>query len=584
MHELVWKIGGEQGQGLDSTSDVFATVCNRLGYYIYGYKTFASRIKGGHTNFTVRVSTRRVQAPAAAVHVLVCMDQESIDKLTRDLRPDGLLLVDAGFRPAAPEDIATVTINFTETARELGNPLYKNMVALGASSALLGLPLQGFKDYVQQKFGRKGADVVQGNFTALERGFALAREQAGGRAFHMAAGDGRARLVMIGNDAMALGALAAGCRTMFAYPITPASEVLETAARFFPKFGGVAVQMEDELAAIGACVGAGFAGSRAMTATAGPGISLMQEYLGLASMAEIPLVVVDTQRGGPSTGMPTKHEQSDLLALIYGGHGEGPRIVLAPGNAEQAFHDTALAFNLADNYHCPVLIASDLGIALWQQTCEDLDLDRVNIDRGPLADRDELERQGDNVLFARYARTDTGVSPRSVPGMPGGQYLATGAEHGGQGRVTEDARNRTYMMNRRLDRIKQLEIGGRPVPGLVYDGPEQPEVLLCSYGSTYGAVAEAAELLRADGMGVGLIQLRVLHPLPVKELAHHILSCRSQTLVVENNALGQAAFLMRAEGLPTERIQSVLKYDGTLFRAGEVADRVRSMFGAGVTA
>jgi 2-oxoglutarate ferredoxin oxidoreductase subunit alpha len=576
LSEVVWKIGGEQGQGLDPTSDVFATVCNRMGYWVYAYKTFSSRIKGGHTDFTVRVSQEKKASPAPKLNMLVAMDQETIDLLVGDLIDGGILLADSGFKPQAPAGVTMITADLTAMARELGNPVYRNMIAVGASAQVLGIPLEPFKEYVQEKFGRKGEAVVQGNWTALDRGADIAREQLGEKGFHIGEPDGKNdRLLLIGNEAMTLGALAAGCRTVFAYPITPASEVLETAAKIFPRFGGIAVQMEDELGALGAVIGAGFAGARAMTCTAGPGISLMQELLGLAGMTEIPCVVIDTQRGGPSTGMPTKQEQSDVLALIYGGHGEAPRIVLAPGTGEQAFYDAALAFNLADNYHCPVIIASDLGLALWQQSVEPLDIGKIVIDRGPFADQaylDTLGRDG----FERYADSDTGVSARSVPGMRNGQYLATGAEHGRTGKVTESPTNRVRMMDRRARKIERLQLNGQEIPGLIYDGPENPDTLLISFGSTFGAVEEATGNLRKDGMSVGLCQVRVLNPLPSAELTKLIENAR-QTIVVETNSTGQLALLMRAHKVPFANLRSMLKYDGTLFRGDEVTVRVKEM-------
>jgi 2-oxoglutarate/2-oxoacid ferredoxin oxidoreductase subunit alpha len=578
LSEVVWKIGGEQGQGLDPTSDVFATVCNRMGYWVYAYKTFSSRIKGGHTDFTVRVSQEKKASPAPKLHMLVAMDQETIDLLVGDLIDGGILLADSGFKPQAPAGVTMITADLTTMARELGNPVFRNMIAVGASAQVLGIPLEPFREYVQEKFGRKGEAVVQGNWTALDRGAAFAREQLGEQGFHIGEADGaKDRLLLIGNEAMTLGALAAGCRTVFAYPITPASEVLETAAKIFPRFGGVAVQMEDELGALGAVIGAGFAGSRALTCTSGPGISLMQELMGLAGMTEVPCVIIDTQRGGPSTGMPTKQEQSDVLALIYGGHGEAPRIVLAPGTGEQAFYDAALAFNLADNYHCPVIIASDLGLALWQQSVEPLDVGSIVIDRGPFVPQAELDTLGRDG-FERYADSETGVSPRSVPGMPNGQYLATGAEHGRTGKVTESATNRVRMVDRRARKTQNLQIGGKPVPGLIYDGPETPDTLLISFGSTFGAVEEAAGNLRAEGLTVGLCQVRVLNPLPTAELTRLIESAR-QTIVVETNSTGQLAFLMRAQRVPYATVRSLLKYDGTLFRGDEVTIKVREMIG-----
>jgi 2-oxoglutarate ferredoxin oxidoreductase subunit alpha len=575
LDEIVWEIGGEQGQGLDSTSDIFATVCNRAGYWVYAYKTFQSRIKGGHTDFTSRVSTRRVLSAAPQVHVLVAMDQECIDLLTRQLRPDGLLLADAHFKPTVASGVDLIAFDMTAMARDLGNPIYRNILAIGASAALLGLELEPFKQYIVDKFGRKGQAVVDGNWAALDAGWEQAKKLAGGRAFQMSPATSRAdHLLVTGNDATTLGALASGCRAVFAYPITPASEILEVAARYFPRFGGIAVQMEDELASLAACVGAGFAGIRAMTASAGPGISLMQENLGLAGMTETPLVVVDTQRGGPSTGMPTKQEQGDLFALTMGGHGEAPRIVLAPGTAEQAFRDAALAFNLADNYHCPVLIASDLALADWQQTVDPFDVRDIEINRGPIANVEDLVRMGRDV-FERYADSPTGVSARSLPGMVNGQFLATGAEHGKTGKVTENPANRTKMMDRRLRKIRHLELDGTPVQGIDYRGPENPEVLLISYGSPIGAAWEAAEILGDKGLKVGVAQVRVLSPLPAEEL-RQLTESAGHSFCIENNALGQLAFLMRANGVAAP-VRSVLKYDGTLFRGDEVAARVNEL-------
>jgi 2-oxoglutarate/2-oxoacid ferredoxin oxidoreductase subunit alpha len=515
--------------------------------------------------------------------MLVAIDQESIDLLVGDLLPEGVLLADSGFNPQAPDGVTMITADLTKMARQLGNPVFRNMIAVGASAQVLGIPLEPFKQYVQEKFGRKGQAVVQGNWTALDMGAGIAREQLGDRGFRLGEPDGRSdRLLMTGNDAMTLGALAAGCRTIFAYPITPASEVLEVGAKLFPKFGGVSVQLEDELAAMGACIGAGFAGARALTCTSGPGLSLMQELLGLAGMTEIPLVVIDTQRGGPSTGMPTKQEQSDLFAMIMGGHGEAPRIVIAPGTGEQAFYDAAMAFNIADNYHCPVLIASDLGLALWQQTVDPYDISKVVINRGPIADQSELDKIGRDG-FERYADSETGVSARSFPGMRNGQYLATGAEHGRTGKVTESPTNRVRMMKRRFKKLEKIEVGGVEFPGVEYTGPDRPDVLLISYGSTFGAVVEAAENLAAEGISVGTCQVRLLNPLPVADLTRLVESAKS-AIVIENNYLGQLAYLMRANRVPYANVQSLNKYDGTLFRGDEVTEKVKELVAEGVRA
>ena len=577
LDEIVVKFGGEQGTGLDPTADTFANVINRLGYWTYYYKTFQSRIKGGHTDFTIRFGVDRVLAAVPRIHVLAAMDQESIDLLSGELVDNGLLLADAQFKPKPPSGVDIIAFDMTAKARELGNPVYRGVIAIGAAAALLGVSLKGFEDYLYERWHRRGQNVVEANLTALRIGAEEAMRLAGDRAFKMAppAADAEERILIAGNEAMVLGAYAAGCRAVFAYPITPASEVLETATKILPMAGGVAVQMEDELSALAATVGANFAGVRAMTATAGPGISLMQENLGWAGICEIPCVIIDTQRGGPSTGMPTKHEQSDLFALTMGGHGEAPRIVIAPGTIEQAYTDAALAFNLAENYHLPVLVASDLGLAHWKASTPAFKASDVTIDRGPTANADELAALGRDV-FQRYAKTESGVSPRSLPGMPNGQYLASGAEHGGTGKVTENAANRRYMMDRRLRRQQEpLFLGGKRVDGIEYRGDASPNVLLVSYGSTIGPVWEGAEILRREGMTVGVAQVRVIQPMPVDQL-QPLIDSAGHTFVVENNALGQLAFLMRGHGI-TGRIGSVLKYDGTLFGADEVAGRVRDL-------
>lgn len=571
MKRIAWKVGGDQGEGIDSTGDILATVAARLGYYVYGYKHFSSRIKGGHTNFKVLVSATPVSSPTEEAHMLVAFGQETIDKNWTEMVPGGLVLADASFKPSLPAECkgTLLAIPLTEIARELGNVVMRNMVALGATAAFLGLPLEPFFDYARQKFGKKGDAVVQPNLDALQRGFDFVRQNVSEEAsapFRLDPGDGRSRLVMTGNDAIALGALAGGCRIFAGYPITPASEIMETLQRWFPKYGGVVAQMEDELASIVMIIGAGFAGVRAMTSTSGPGVSLMQEAIGLAAMTETPCVIVDCQRGGPSTGMPTKQEQSDILAIIYGGHGDAPRIVLAPANAEDAFYDAALAFNLAERYQTPVIIASDLAVALWKQTIDHLDLSQIKIDRGPMISTDELLKLGRD-QYKRYA--GDGVSPRSIPGQKFGQFLATGAEHNPFGKVSEDPANRVRMMHKRLGKINTLD-----VPGVRYMGDPSPDLLLIGFGSTQGAIGEARERLAAEGYRVGQAHLRVLNPFPVRELQPYLARAKA-AVVVEQNATAQLLQLMRARGLETGNCSSYLKFDGTMMLPREIVDAAR---------
>ncbi len=571
---LAWKIGGDQGEGIDSTGDVVGTVASRLGYYIYGYKHFSSRIKGGHTHYTVRLSAQPVLAPEPEVHVLVALTQETIDRNVAGLVAGGPVIADAAFKPQLPDgaNAQLIEIPLTQIARAIGAPVVRNMVTVGASAALLGLPLEAFAKYVEEKFGRKGAVTVAQNVQALEQGYRFVAEHPDVKTrYALPEATPGKRYLMTGNDTLALGALGAGCRLMAAYPITPATDIMETLAGLFPKYGGAICQMEDELAAVTMVIGAGYAGARAMTATSGPGFSLMQEGIGLASVAEIPAVIVDTQRVGPSTGMPTKTEQSDLMSAVFGGHGEGERIVLTPGTAVQAFEDGYEAFNLAERYQCPVIILSDLGLAQWVQTVENLPYERLTIDRGQIVGAEEtaaLEAE-----FLRYRVTEDGISPRTLPGTPKGQYLATGVEHAQTGKVSEDPQNRAAQTEKRRRKLEPL----REREGVVLaDGVEGAEVAVVCFGSTIGAVDEAVADLRGRGLKVGRVQLRQAWPLPAEQLGRALGDAR-KVLFVEQNQTGELRGLARLQGLEDERFASLLKYDGTLLLPQEIVEQILTL-------
>ncbi len=305
-------------------------------------------------------------------------------------------------------------------------------------------------------FGKKGQKVVQKNMEAIKKGADYICEQLGEQleTMKLDPADGKKRMFMIGNDAIALGALAGGARFMPAYPITPASEIMEYLIKKLPQFGGTVIQTEDEIAACTMAIGANYAGVRALTASAGPGLSLMMEAIGLAGITEQPVVIIDTQRGGPSTGLPTKQEQSDLMAMIYGTHGEIPKIVMAPSTVEEAFYDTIEAFNLAEEYQCPVIMLTDLQLSLGKQSVEPLDYNRVEIRRGKLQ-QGELRRAEEKQYYKRYRVTEDGVSPRVIPGMKHGIHHVTGVEHDETGKPSESPVNRDDQMNKRLRKTKR---------------------------------------------------------------------------------------------------------------------------------
>ena len=413
INQLSWKVGGQQGEGIESTGEIFCIALNRLGYYLYGYRHFSSRIKGGHTNNKIRVSIKETRAVSDDLDILVAFDQETIDVNYHEMYNGSIIIADSKFNPVKPDDTnaSLYTVPFTEIATELGTSLMKNMVAIGATCAILGMEISVFSEVVDEIFGRKGEEVVKKNMDAIAAGYEYMKKELGGQVgvMQLEKADGQKRLFMIGNDAIALGALAGGCRFMAAYPITPASEIMEYLIKKLPKLGGTVIQTEDEIAAATMAIGANYAGVRTITASAGPGLSLKMESIGLAGMTETPIVIVDTQRGGPSTGMATKQEQSDLMAMIYGTHGEIPKIVMAPSTVEEAFYDTAEAFNLAEEYQCPVIVLSDLQLSLGKQTVQPLDYSRVEIRRGKLVDYELPELEG-NEYFKRYEVTEDGVS------------------------------------------------------------------------------------------------------------------------------------------------------------------------------
>lgn len=569
--QLSWKVGGQQGEGIESTGEIFASALNNLGYYLYGYRHFSSRIKGGHTNYKIRVSTSHVRAIQDDLDILVAFDQETIDVNFDDLHDHGIVLADEKFNPTIPNgtNVTLYAVPFTEIARNLGTTLMKNMVAVGASSAILGLKVEDFEEVVKDTFGRKGQKVVENNLKAIEAGAKTILDQmAPDKQIHLEAADGSKRLFMIGNDALSLGLLAGGCRFMAAYPITPASEIMEFMIKHLPKFGGTVIQTEDEMAAATMAIGANYGGVRSITASAGPGLSLMMESIGLAGMTETPIVIVDTQRGGPSTGLPTKQEQSDLMAMIYGTHGEIPKVVMAPSTVEEAFYDAVEALNIAEEYQCPVIFLTDLQLSLGKQTVEPLSIEQIEIRRGKLEQNPNLPKQSPGDYFKRYEITDDGISPRILPGTKNGIYHVTGVEHDETGKPVEAAKNRKQQMDKRLRKLKDLPNHFyNPVHKTIKD--ERPEILFIGYISTRGAIEEAIERLEKDGISVNHAQLRLIHPFPIDEIKPLVESAK-KVIVVEHNATGQLANIIKMNVGYSEKMTSILKYDGTPFLPNEI--------------
>ncbi|MED1865623.1 2-oxoacid:acceptor oxidoreductase subunit alpha [Fictibacillus nanhaiensis] len=578
IDQLSWKVGGQQGEGIDSTGEIFAMALNRQGYYLYSYRHFSSRIKGGHTNNKIRVSTSETRSISDDLDILIAFDQETIDVNVHELRDGGVVIGDSKFNPTVPEDlnVRLYAVPFTEIASELGTSLMKNMVAIGATSAVLGLPVESYLEVVEEIFARKGAKVVEKNMEAIQKGADHFNDLSGGQidGFQLNKADGKKRMFMIGNDAIALGFVAGGVRFMSAYPITPASEIMEYLIKKLPEFGGTVIQTEDEIAACTMAIGANYAGVRTITSSAGPGLSLMMEALGLSGMTEVPLVVVDTQRGGPSTGLPTKQEQSDLMAMIYGTHGEIPKVVMAPSTVEEAFYDAVEALNIAEEYQIPVILLTDLQLSLGKQSVEPLDYSRVEIRRGKLNPKEELPDTDDkDGYFKRYEVTEDGISPRVIPGMKNGIHHVTGVEHDETGKPSEVAANRQKQMDKRLRKLQNLRFN---VPVVKQAPHEEADILLVGFNSTRGVIEEAIPRLEADGLKVNHAHIRLIHPFPADEMKSMIDKAKN-VIVVENNATGQLANILRMNVPQHEKIKNLLKYDGNPFLPSEVVMKCKEL-------
>lgn len=562
-HGVAWLIGGTAGEGVESGGEAFARSLAASGYRPSTQRDFPSRIRGGDTTFTVRLTQEGRLVPPSHIDLAVAFNDTVLARIDARLHERAILLLDHD----APDFVAgsgadVVRMPFGDLAKQAGLPKAKNMVALGASAALLDLPLEVLAESVASRFARKGEKVVAANKLALRLGHDAARETFGAPRFKAPAPETGGALWLSGNEAAALGALTAGCRVAAAYPITPASDILEYMTPRLQELGGVALQMEDEMAALNVCIGAGFSGAKSLTATSGPGLSLMAESIGLAGSAETPCVIVDCQRPGPSTGMPTKHGQEDLWQMIHGGHGEFVRVVLAPTDVGDAFHATNEAFRLAERYRCPAFVALDQQCSLFKQTVDPFDLEAAAALHGEREPGSTGEQHAWDGSYRPYGG-DGEARRVALPGEAGGIYYSNSTEHAPTGFTNEHPDVRNRMVERRLARMEHIIedcIDPLRVEG---DG----DVALISWGSTVEACREAAD--RLDGKA-RVIGMRLLWPFP-REALQAAVGDRN-VVIAEANAMAQLSRLVRSELPWHDRITEVLRYDGTPVRSDDILE------------
>jgi len=564
------RIGGKAGQGLQTIGGVLARAFSRASFHVFTNQDYMSRIRGGHNFYQIRFSDREVTCPREDIDILVALDLNTIDIHRGALGEGGVIIYDAASIGRVFDSPEFVDMPFDAIAVDTGGDrIMANTVATGAVLGMLGMDLGILEGIIMERFRKKGDDVTGRNTASARAGYEYALRVRTARDFKVPRSGQGPLMLMNGNDAIGLGALMSGCRFYAAYPMTPSTGIMIFLASKATEYGIVVEQAEDEIAAINMALGASFAGTRAMTGSSGGGFALMVEGLSLAAMTETPLVIAEVQRPGPATGLPTRTEQSDLLFVLHAGHGEFARVVLAPGTPEQAFYLTNKAFDLAEKYQVPVLILSDQYLADSEWTFSGLDTGRL---------RNHDYRLRGKALkglaaYRRHRLTDDGISPLAVPGESAHVVVTDSDEHDEEGHMIEDAGTRKEMMQKRLHRklpLLRREIG----PPTLY-GSKRPDIVIAGWGSTYGVMKEAVDLLSRDH-AIAMLHFSELCPFPSTEGFDYIsmLGRARLTLCVENNATGQFARLMRAEtGYAFDAL--INRYDGRPFTLEGLAGELR---------
>ncbi len=596
--DFVIGISGDAGEGVVVTGDLLTQVGARANLHISSTMTFPAEVRGGQSYVQIRLGVDSVFNPGDRLDVLVAFNDLAYHQYKATVCSEAILIIDGD-----PEKTDRATrfadwpggpiyvVPMSKIAQEqIGEKRSKNMVALGVIGALLGFPPQHAEALVRRQFRQKGDKVIESNIAALAAGREYVQQHVSKRdplTVPEISGDGH--LVMSGNDAIALGALYAGCRFFSGYPITPASEIMQLLADELPLVGGTMYQAEDEIASLAATVGASFSGVRAMTATSGPGLSLMAEVLGLAAMTELPVVIVDVQRGGPSTGLPTKTEQSDLHMALYGGHGEFPRVVMAPISIRDCFNVMRRAFEIAESYQVPVIVLSEQALGHRRAT-----LPRKLLEETPIAAVARPKKVWPGG-YRRFELTDTGISPRALPGDPGGAHMVTGLEHWDYGGPAHEPGNRVEMVQKRFRKLRNLDRKYGGVFAFKADGHTQRfhattddeaariaseegtfrgEVGVIGWGATAGVVREAVARAERRGINASAIFPRMI--LPHNDLTiRPFIEGHKRILVIEENFSGQyARFLTHHYHFQPTLLN---KYDGLPFTPDQVLRKIEEV-------
>ncbi len=619
-NELTWMIGGPQGSGVETAANIFSQVYSKMGYHVFGKREYYSNIKGEHSYFAVRISDKKIRSSITGTNILIAFDAETIFRHADDVLKDGIIVYDSDIEKSKVTDVFTLENDFrkrllgflesknkhdsvkdmlelasengvnlfsvsfrtilSDLSTQLDNPRLKGMIrmfnVLGVSFSLgiLRSPTNLIHDAIESIFSRKKSVAeINKQAATFAYNYAAAKFSNSDYSFKKRQVESDTMLVQ-GHYGTSLGKMVAGCRFQSYYPITPASDESEFLERNEilevneDRPGStLVVQTEDEISAIGMSIGASLTGTRSATCTSGPGFSLMAESLGWAGINEVPLVITLYQRSGPSTGLPTRHGQDDLLFAINAGHGEFPRIVYASGDVEESFYDTINCFNYTDVFQVPVIHMMDKFIASTVTTCKKFQSNQVKIERGKLLEKIEADD------YQRFAHTDDGISPRSKLGLENGIFWNTGDESDTYGHISEDPVNRVQMMDKRLERFTQI----------LENIPKDEQILshstgdltVISWGSTKGPIIDAIEMLKNEGINIGFIQLKLLHPFPKETLESLLKDCK--TLIdIESNQTAQLGSLIK-QNMLKEPDYYVLKYTGRAMTCNELYDSLKKI-------
>jgi len=563
MPDLTITIGGEAGQGVQTIGEVLSRILIRNGFYVFSIQDYHSRIRGGHNSVQVRFSDQPIQAIGTDMDLLVCLNPETQEIHQPALKKDGIMIGTISSTPSPSLPSSMISIHFNEMAKELGNRIFANIIAVGALIEILGIDEKIAELYLEEIFQKKGKDIIRLNKEALALGQNEIRRHQISRKFldKRNGSQNPGNLFIVGgNEALGLGAILAGCTFYSAYPMTPSTGVMNFISSRSKKYGIIVEQAEDEIAAINMAIGASYAGAKAMTATSGGGFCLMAEGLGLAAMTETPIVILDGMRPGPSTGLPTRTSQGDLEFVLSASHDEFPRFVFAPRDPQDAIDTMIRAFNLSDYFQVPVIILSDQYLADSNWT-----FSQIKVNEQPKNTQTVIGDQN----YQRYALTESGISPRALPGMSDALVIADSDEHDEIGHLTEDLELRVQMHQKRMKKIEKMREKTRPP---FYKAGKTATIV--GWGSTYGVLYEAREKLAKSGVDVGLLHFNDIYPLS-KDILTFIKSV-PQPVVVEGNYQGQLARLLERE-TQTPFDCRINRYDGRPFFVNELVNQIREV-------